>query len=293
MKIYILTAFLNLVLSICVCAQSVNSRTLIQDSLTKLISVIWKQKSDSARLKANSRFFNQFRSVLESEQYLEIALDSIGGITRVASDDGLLRIFTWNVPLTDGSNKYFGLIQLVQENRLVIPLQSTENQSSDFYSTQFSPQTWYGAIYYKLIQVETGTKKAYTLLGWDGYTSTSNRKIIDIIYFDNSGNIIFGMPVFKTERGIKYRVVFEYAEKANMLLRYDFQAIRVEKRNKIKKEPAWLIVMDRLVPMDPSMKGMPKYYVPSGDTYDGYIFKDGYWVLVEDIEVANKEKIIK
>jgi hypothetical protein len=48
--------------------------------------------------------------------------------------------------------------------------------------------------------------------------------------------------------------------------------------------------MDRLVPMDPSLKNMRKYYVPSGDTYDGYIFRNGYWILVEEIEVANKKK---
>jgi hypothetical protein len=36
------------------------------------------------------------------------------------------------------------------------------------------------------------------------------------------------------------------------------------------------------------MKGMRNYYVPAGDMYDGFVFKNGYWVLVEDIEVANK-----
>jgi hypothetical protein len=126
------------------------------------------------------------------------------------------------------------------------------------------------------------------VLGWDGYTKEANRKLIDIISINNDGDIIFGMPVFKTENGVKSRIILEYADKANLLLRYDYQAIRVEKRKKIKKENAWLIVMDRLVPMDPSLKGIRKYYVPSGDTYDGFLFRNGYWTLVEDIEVANK-----
>jgi len=46
--------------------------------------------------------------------------------------------------------------------------------------------------------------------------------------------------------------------------------------------------MDRLVPMDPSLSGIQKYYVASGDTYDGYIFRDGFWILVEDVDVANR-----
>ena len=152
---------------------------------------------------------------------------------------------------------------------------------------------WYGAIYYKLIEVEIYGQKAYTLLGWDGFTANSNRKFIDIINFEKNGNATFGLPVFKTEKGIRNRLIFEYAEKANMLLRYDYQAIMIEKRKKLKKVNAWLIVMDRMIPMDPSMAGFRKYYVPAGDAYDGYIFRDGYWTLVENIEVANKLKTTK
>jgi len=193
----------------------------------------------------------------------------------VASDNSKLRIFTWNVPVSNGTNKYFGFIQLTNDSIKVIPLRSSGSDPVDFESKQLTPQTWYGALYYKLIEVNIGGQTAYTLLGWDGYSTTSNRKLIDVLEIDKAGNIFFGMPVFKTETGIKSRVVKEYAEKANMLLRYDYQAIMVKKRNKIKKEETWLIIMDRLVPMDPSMKGIPKYYVASGDTYDGYIFRNG------------------
>jgi hypothetical protein len=46
-----------------------------------------------------------------------------------------------------------------------------------------------------------------------------------------------------------------------------------------------------MAPMDPSMEGIRKYYVATGDTYDGYIFRNGYWTLVENIEVSNKSSI--
>jgi hypothetical protein len=293
MKINILTAVFSLVLiTNCAFTQSVTNNS-VQDSLSKLSSLIWKQKTDSARTLANKIFFKKFHSVLESGSSANIPLDSIKGITRVASEDGKFRIFTWNIPLAAGTNKYFGFIQRMNDSNVVIPLQSAENDPVGFETKQLSPQMWYGAIYYKLIQVEISGQIVYTLLGWDGYTSNSNRKLIDIVSIDKAGNIIFGMPVFKTDQGIKTRVVKEFAENANMLLRYDYQAINVKKRNKIKKEEAWLIVMDRLVPMDPSLKGMSKFYVSSGDTYDGYIFRNGYWVLVEDIEVANRQNLSK
>lgn len=289
MKIASILALLSLLLATQILfAQSVNVKPGIQDSLSKISSLIWKQKTDSARIQANDIFYAKFLSVLSTNSNKDIPLDSIYGITSIFSDDRLLRIFTWNVPLSEGTNKYFGFIQLFRDSTVVIPLESKNMDPADIALEQLTSQLWYGAIYYKLIQVEIAGNKAYTLLGWDGYSSSSNRKIIDIISIDPLGNIIFGMPVFKTDKGIKSRVVMEYAEKANMLLRYDYQSIMVKKRKKIKKENAWLIVMDRLIPMDPSMDGFRKYYVPAGDTYDGYIFRDGYWVLVEDIDVVNK-----
>jgi len=294
MKITILSSCLTLFFIVnSAFSQSVNNNSGIQDSLSKLSSRIWKQKPDSNRLKANEIFFKVFQSVLESRSSALIPLDSIQGITRIASEDSKLRIFTWNVPLDNGTNKYFGFIQLNFDSLKVIPLRSVENDPDDFENKQLTSNDWYGAIYYKLIEVKIGEQKAYTLLGWDGYTPNSNRKLIDIISVDKSGKIVFGMPVFKTDKGIKSRVVKEYAGKANMVLRYDYQALMIKKGKKIKKENAWLIVMDRLVPMDPSMKGIQKYYVASGEIYDGYIFRNGYWTLVEDIDVVNREKLTK
>jgi hypothetical protein len=294
MKITILSLFLVLFFKVnSGFSQSVNTNTGLQDSLGKLSSRIWKQKPDSNRLKANEIFFKEFQSVLESSSSTLIPLDSIQGITRVTSDDNKLRIFTWNVPLDNGTNKYFGFIQLNFDSLKVIPLRSVENETDDFENQQLTPHEWYGAIYYKLIEVKIGGQKAYTLLGWDGYTPNSNRKLIDIISVDKSGKIVFGMSVFKTDKGIKSRVVKEYAEKANIVLRYDYQALMIKKGRKVKKENAWLIVMDRLVPMDPSMKGIQKYYVASGETFDGYIFRNGFWTLVEDIDVVNREKLTK
>ncbi len=294
MKIIIISVILILFfVSDCAFSQSATSKSEIQDSLSKLSTLIWKQKTDSDKLQVNTVFFTRFQSVLESGPSGNFAFDSIYGITRVASADGSFGIYTWNVPLADGTNKYFGFIEFKKDKSTIIPLQSKDIDPTNLDSRQLTPQEWYGAIYYNLIEVETGGQKAYTLLGWDGFTSSSNRKFIDIISVDNNGNILFGKPVFKTDKGIKNRVIIEYAEKATMLLRYDYQSIIVEKRKKLKKENTWLIVMDRMIPMDPSMKGFRKYYVPAGDAYDGYIFRNGFWTLAENIDVANNPNLAK
>jgi len=269
-------------------SQTDNTKSAVRDSLSKLSSIIWKQKTDSGRLAANDIFLLKLQSVLKSKSPVSLTLDSIKGITIAISDDKKMRIFTWNLPLSDGSNKYFGFIQFTTDSIILVPLKSNQVLGGDFTQAQLTPEKWYGAIYYKIVQVQIAGKQIYTLLGWDGCTQTLNRKLIDILSFTASGGFVFGMPVFKTDAGIKSRVIFEYAEKATMLMRYDYQSIMVQKRKRLVKENAWLIVVDRLIPMDPSMKGMRNYYVPAGDTYDGFLFKNGYWVLVEDIEVANK-----
>ncbi len=269
-------------------AQTVITNSAIQDSLGKYSSRIWKQKTDSSRLAASEVFFDQFHAILTQDYTVKLPLDSISGITRVASSDNKMRVFTWNVPLSDGTNKYYGFIQMITDSISVYPLKAYKIVEGDFTDEVFTTLTWYGAIYYKLIERESSGEKIYTLLGWDGYNSAATRKIIDIMSIDKQGIITFGKPVFKTPQGTKSRICIEYADKANVLLRYDYQAINVQKRKRIKKMYEWMIVMDRLVPMDPSLKGMPKFYVPSGDTYDGYVFRDGYWSFVEDLEVANK-----
>lgn len=273
----------------CSLAQTAITKPSVLDSLGKLSSYIWKQKTDDDRIAAGNAFFIEFRTALENDKSALLAFDSIPGITRAVSEDGFVRIFTWNVPLSNGTHMYWGMIQLLNDSSEIVTLTSHNAGASGLSAEKFSPLNWYGALYYKIIDVEIENKKVYTLLGWDGFTGEANRKLIDILSVDEFGNMTFGMPVFKTDQGIKPRVVFEYADKASMLLRYDYQAINIQKRKKIKKENAWMIVMDRLVPMDPSLKNMRKYYVPSGDTYDGYIFRNGYWTLVEEIEVANSK----
>lgn len=259
----------------------------IQDSLSRLSSEIWKQRSDSARMVANEIFYRKFNDVLEAPSSDKYPFDSIQGIARVVSGDGKLRLFTWNVPLNDGSNKYFGFIQVAGEKKSLIQLKSKETDFLLYDDRQIDVNSWYGAIYYKLIETETAGKTMYTLLGWDGYTAISNRKFIDILSLDEKGDFYFGQPVFKTAQGTKSRIVLEYAEKANLLLRYDFQAIKMLKGKRVKLEDSWLLVMDRLVPMDPAMEGMRQYYVPSGDVYDGFVYRDGFWKLVEEIEIIS------
>jgi hypothetical protein len=48
-----------------------------------------------------------------------------------------------------------------------------------------------------------------------------------------------------------------------------------------------MIVLDRIVPMDPQMEGRYEYYIPSSDVMDGYVFSGDCWKRVEGIDARN------
>lgn len=264
---------------------------LPKDSLSLKLSLesqkIWQQKTDTARIKASQEFSEIFYQYLLNDRKCEHLFDSIVGITETHTENNTFQIFTWNIPLGNGLFLYKGFVRILNKDYYVITLNSTNSELLPNVNSLIKREDWYGALYYKVIENKIGNTNKYTVLGWDGCNNILNRKIIDVFNFENDSTFQFGESIFKTPSGIQARVVLEYAEKANCTLRYDFQSINVQKGNRIKSEKYWMIIMDRLIPMDPSLKGISKYYVPSGDTYDGYLFKDGYWCMVEEVDVRN------
>jgi hypothetical protein len=133
-------------------------------------------------------------------------------------------------------------------------------------------KNWYGALYYKILPIEYNGKTEYTLLGWDGGTSESNFKIIDVLTFvGNTAKL--GSPLFKQKNSFSKRVVFEYADKSTMSLKFD--------------EPLNRIVYDHLSPEVPSLKGVYSYYVPDF-SYDAFVWEEDSWILKEDVIAINK-----
>ena len=135
-------------------------------------------------------------------------------------------------------------------------------------------KNWYGALYYKILPIEYNGKTDYTLLGWDGGTSESNFKIIDVLTFSGN-NVKLGSPVFIKKKEVLKRVVFEYSDKSSMSLKYEDKYDR--------------IVFDHLSPESPSLAGVYSFYVPDF-SYDAYIWDNESWVLNEDVITINNEE---
>lgn len=265
-------------------AQSAIQSKSEEDTLRKLTTLMWGTGPDSLKEAACSSFIDRLSKFLSKTEGFSYPFDSLSGISIQPSDDGYFRIFSWDLPLNKGQNQYYGLIST---NDLKVFRLTQKKRQSGWADRIIGIDDWYGCIYYKVIVQKYKSATLYTLLGWDGSSNLTDVKVIDVLTFKDDGQISLGAAVFKTPGGIKNRVVFEYAKRGNAILRYDRQSLMIQKGKRIHEQKIWMIIADHLVPMSPGMEGQFKFYVPSGDTYDGYFFSKGYWLFAENVKVGN------
>ena len=150
-------------------------------------------------------------------------------------------------------------------------------------------------MYYKIIATTSVNKNFYTLLGLDRFNLQLTQKVIDVLYFDESNHPHFGAKIFMNYGNEQIcRVLFKYSSSASMLLTYDDQYLLTNKKWDASKkqfeserEKAWMIVCDELIPLEPQFEGQFEYYVPSSETFNGFVFKDGKWNFFKNVDVRN------
>ena len=220
----------------------------------------------------NQNFKKQMHEFLQKEGAFNYTFKHLESVAILDSPDGKIRIVNWNIEYPDMSYAYSGFI-MINENKSIRLI--TLNDMYDAYAEKpigtvdFSD--WYGALYYKIIPFENGNKTEYLLLGWDGGTTGSNFKILDVLVLGKR-SVRFGSPVFISDNKLQKRIVFEYANEAVMNMRFE--------------EKYGRIVMDHLSPQAPALEGIYSYYVPDL-SYDSYAYNGSYWVLKEDVIAVN------
>lgn len=246
------------------------SLKMYEDSLIHLGKKVIENSNELERQNANYNFIKTLTSALKINNSFLYKFDSLKYVSVLNSPDNRFRIFSWYLQYNDGSYRFFGTIQMNTGGALqMFPLKDyTPVLDKAPEDSVLANQEWYGAEYYKIIPVY-GSKPYYVLLGWKGNTVQSNKKVIEVLSFQN-GKPVMGAEVFTGTN--KKRRVFEYARQSSMLLRY------VPERN--------LIVFDHLAPPDKNLKDKPQTYGPDL-SYDGYQLKNGKWSLVENLDMRN------
>lgn len=255
----------------------------IQDRIDELSGYLVKlrQAANESELELyNEQFDNELKKVLAYPEAFEADFSVMKTLGSVMSPDKEFRLFTWNIEHADESQSYYAcIVKPGKVRNKLIPLQQRVKLLTKGSETEvYEHDKWYGALYYKIIPVKGKRGDYYTLLGWDGHTSLSTRRVIETMTIRGS-KVKFGVPAFQTPNGIIRRVVFEYMDDISMVMRYE------------KKKKEHLIVFDHLSPKAPQLEGMYEQYVPDG-SYDAYAFREGMWVLLSDYNATNNKELI-
>ncbi len=259
--------------------------TETESRLKLLLDSTRAEKNDSIRLALNSLFYDELYAAIQQDSNGEWPFDSLY-IGKPASEDGRVQLFNWNIQQNNGRNIYFLIIHHLPSHEVfrMSPVTALEHIESDRI---FTSKDWPGGLIYKIISRKEAKQPFYTLLSWDGFSRSTVRKSIDVLSFDK-GIPVFGLPVFKTMDGIQHRVVKEYSSEARFTLIYDKQSIKISNVRKSKQRITdYMIVLDKLVPLNETLVGEYWAYVPAGDTYDAFVFLNQYWTFVEDISPRN------
>jgi hypothetical protein len=252
-----------------------NKFVIAEKSLKIMGDSILNGTTDSIRTLNCTAFNLKFEELLRDSASFYYSFDSLKNVSILSSKDKKIRIFTWMLPAVQKDKyRYFGFVQTIDKKSKKVnlfKLQEENLSSEEAENTVLTVKNWFGALYYKMLENKIGSNKAFTLLGWRGNNRQTTMKLIDVLIIDN-GVLKFGSPVFKTEHGLKHRVVFEYTAQAVMSLRY----------NEKKK----MIVFDHLSPSNPDLKGKYEYYGPDMSC-DAFKFKSGKWNFFKNIEIGN------
>lgn len=269
---------------------------------------IYSEKIISADLEKdkviNNRFFSKLLyKVLNQEESFSFPFDSLKKISRLTAPDNTFKIFTWGYKKDDGTYSYSGMIQQHEsEGKKVVVLKDKSENIDNPEFQSLNSDNWFGAIYYQIILTKRDGKKYYTLLGWDGNNFLTQKKLIEVLWFRSNDRVAFGAPLFKKYKDKSQRVVFEFSSRSVMRLHYEKQIVHVIKRSKDKKSTSEkvkksnLIVFDRLSPIDArnssttaDLTGQYQFYAPETNIVDAFMFENGKWVLIKDVDARNPE----
>lgn len=244
-----------------------------EDTLKLYADRIIAGQSMSIRFTNDSLFTRAFVKALKTPYSFYYPFDSLQTISKLYAPDSSFRIFTWQMVVSDNLTRQHGAIQMKTADGTlkIFPLIDKSDVTENIIDTAANNKGWIGAVYYRIIQKRSGNQNFYTLLGYDENNLKSNRKIIEVLSFQNDEPMFGGRffsydedAVFKSSNS---RYIMEYKKTAGARLTFD--------------EDLDMIILEHLV----SETGEPlkKWtYIPDGD-YEGFKWKNGRWVHVEKV----------
>jgi hypothetical protein len=270
-----------------ICLIGIGSRLSAQSRLSPAAEATFRQREDTiksfadsvvnaetpeARFRADSQFIRSLVRILKMPYSYYYPFDSLQTISRLYAPDSSFRVFTWQFKKDNMLYLQEGAIQMNQPDGSLklFPLFDASMFTANPLDSVRTRRNWIGAIYYRIIEKSWQGKNYYTLLGFDDYSETSNKKWMEVLTFTPEGEPRFGGPFFSFQedsvrKPIQYRFNIEYKKEAGTRFNYD--------------PSLGLVVFDELISEnnEPQKKDT---YVPDGD-FEAFQWKNGQWVHMQ------------
>jgi hypothetical protein len=264
---YIILTALFLVPAMKIKSQQPESGEILQELFYRIVDT----RNNEERIQLNDSIIKIIDKYVESERVLDHRFTDLRYLGQILSPDSRLKIITWNLNLTDGTNKYFCyVIRKAKKGKPneIFKLTAVNMDEPPSINTTYSEENWYGALYYAVQPFRYKRETCYVLLGLDYTNLLVSTKIIDVLTFTEDGGIIFGKDCFIKEGEKRFRELLKYSSDGVAILRF----------NNRKS-----IIFDHLVPVSQVRRNSPEYYVPEF-SFDAYVLKKGMWRFKENFE---------
>jgi hypothetical protein len=240
-----------------------------EDTINRISDILFNDADQQMRQRASHEIIRTLKNALLRENSFHYGFPYLESISIVQPDDNAFRIFTWQFTFDNNTFRYYGAIQLNDSELKLFPLvdysalmESTENLVTD-------NERWIGALYYNVVRTSHNGRNYYTLFGYDGNNAFSTKKLADILWFTDEGEIRFGAPLFQTAEGqVQARFSLEFKKGAAAGINFS--------------EEYGKIMFDHLIPVDDRSEGMYFNYVPDG-SYNGFEWANGKWQFVDKL----------
>lgn len=245
-----------------------------EDSLKRVSDSMINAENPASRFRADSNFVRMLIRSLKIKNSFYYPLDSVTTVSRLTPPDSSFRIFTWQLKRDEYMYIQKGAIQInTPDGSLKLyPLFDASMFTGKPLDSVRTRTNWIGAVYYRIIQKEYNNKKYYTLLGFDDFSVNSNRKWMEVLTFNESGEPVFGGPYvsFKADtvkKSTQQRFNIEYKKEARTTLNYYAEMD--------------MIIYDHLISEteEPARKDT---YIPDGD-FEGFKWDKGQWVHIDKV----------
>jgi hypothetical protein len=247
---------------------------LLEDSIRIYGDTLINSQLQDNRTIASYRIIKTLSKALRIKNSFYYKWDSLLPWKIIIPEDGTFKIFTWYTRSDIDLYKYYGTIQMQSDTLRMFPMIDYSDFTKNPDQVIVDNENWYGALYYGIKTVKAGKKTYYTLFGWDGNNMTSNRKIMDILWYKN-GKPRFGAPIIQPDKGkIMTRFILEFSDDAAATMNYS---------DADKK-----IIYDHVAPNGDALEGFYANYIPDG-TYEGFEWKKGKWRHVEEIAYEKRK----